>query len=175
MTGPTNGLLRRLSRRRLADTALAALAPVAACGVALGGLTAWAGAGGAGSPTVRIDVSYGRVFLPFGATTETSAYFDITNTGDTEDRLVAVAYSGREAGLSRHVMTPSGAASKKSLDSVDVSAGDTLSMSPHGVDVTLTARPGWRTGDLVRFTLRFERRGSVDALAVVTPPGAAPV
>ncbi|MFC9464172.1 copper chaperone PCu(A)C [Streptomyces coelicoflavus] len=174
MTVPMSELLRRLSRRRLTDTALAALAPVVACGVALGGLTAWTGAGGAGRPTVRIDVSYGRVFLPFGETTETSAYFDVSNTGDTDDRLVAVTYSGREAGLSRHFMTPSGAASKKSLDSVGVPAGDRLSMSPHGVDVTLTARPGWRTGDLVRFTLRFERRGKVDALAVVTPPGAAP-
>ncbi|MET9352927.1 copper chaperone PCu(A)C [Streptomyces sp. NPDC006617] len=174
MTGPKNGLWRRLSRRRLTDTALAALAPVVACGVALGGLTTWTGAGGAGSPTVRINVSYGRFFLPFGETTETSAYFDITNTGDTDDRLVAVAYSGGEAGLSRHFMTPSGAASKESLESVDVSAGDSLSMSPHGVDVILTARPGWRPGDLVRFTLRFERRGSVDALAVVTPPGASP-
>ncbi|WP_217167773.1 copper chaperone PCu(A)C [Streptomyces sp. AC512_CC834] len=162
----------RLSRRRLTDTALAAAAPVVACGIALGALTAWAGAGGAGSPTVRINVSYGRVFLPFGETTETSAYFDITNTGDTDDRLVAVTHSGEEAGLSRHVMTPSGAASKKSLNSVDVSAGTSLSMSPHGVDVTLTARPDWRPGDLVRFTLRFERRGTVDALAVVTPPGA---
>ncbi|MFH8442130.1 copper chaperone PCu(A)C [Streptomyces sp. NPDC018026] len=174
MTGPTSGLWRRLSRRRLTDTALAALAPVVACGVALGGLTVWTGAGGAGRPTVRIDVSYGRVFLPFGETTETSAYFDVTNTGDTDDRLVAVTYSGGEAGLSRHFMTPSGAASKESLEAVGVSAGDSLSMSPHGVDVTLTARPGWRPGDLVRFTLRFERRGSVDALAVVTPPGAAP-
>lgn len=174
MTAPTNTLSRRRSRRRLTDTALAALAPVVACGVALGGLTAWTGAGGAGRPTVRIDVSSGRVFLPFGATTETSAYFDVANTGDTGDRLVAVTCAGREAGLSRHVMTPSGAATKESLDSVGVAAGERLSMSPHGVDVTLTARPGWRTGDLVRCTLRFERRGRVDALAVVTPPGAAP-
>ncbi|MFF0515558.1 copper chaperone PCu(A)C [Streptomyces sp. NPDC004250] len=172
MTSPKNGLTQRLPRRRLTDTALAALAPVVACGVALGGLTAWTGAGGAGSPTVRINVSYGRVFLPFGETTETSAYFDITNTGDTDDRLIAVTCSGREAGLSRHVMTPSGAAAKKSLDSVDVSAGAGLSMSPHGVDVTLTAQPGWRPGVLVRFTLIFERRGSVDTLAVVTRPGA---
>ncbi|MFF6999565.1 copper chaperone PCu(A)C [Streptomyces sp. NPDC008313] len=165
------GSLWRIDRRRLADTALAALAPVVACGVALGGLTAWVGTGGAGRPASRINVSYGRVLLPFGDTRETSAYFDVSNSGEADDRLVAVTYTGRQAEISRHTEAGRGAATKTTLDSTEVPAGTRLSMSPHGVDVTLRAQSGWRPGDLVRFTLRFERGGTVDALAVVTRPG----
>ena len=54
------------------DTLLAALAPVAACGLALGGLSTWAAYGNAGSPA-RIAVTDGRVFLPSGDTRETAA------------------------------------------------------------------------------------------------------
>lgn len=165
------GSFRRFDRRRLTDTALAALAPVVACGVALGGLTAWVGAGGAGRPAPRIEVSYGRVLLPFGDTTETSAYFDVSNSGDADDRLVEVTYTGEQAEISRHSEAGRGAATKEYLDSTEVPAGTRLSMSPHGVDVTLIAQRGWRPGDLVRFTLRFERSGTIDAFAVVTRPG----
>jgi hypothetical protein len=53
--------LRRPTRRRLTDTLPAAIAPVVAFGLALGGLTTWVTAGRAGSPP-RIAVSKGRVF-----------------------------------------------------------------------------------------------------------------
>ncbi len=54
----------RPTRRRLTDTLLAALAPVAVCGLALGGLSTWTAYGNAGSPA-RIKVTDGRVFVPY--------------------------------------------------------------------------------------------------------------
>lgn len=165
----------RPSRRRLTDALTAALAPVAACGLALGGLAAWAGAGKAGSPA-RITVSAGRVYLPYGNTTETAAFFDVSNVGGADDRLVkvtSVAAPG-EIGLGRHRMAGETAAYKEGVDAVTVPAGGELSMSPHGVDVTLRAAAGWRAGDLVPFTLHFERSAPVETVAVVVRPGDRP-
>jgi copper(I)-binding protein len=167
----TTGLWRP-TRRRLTDTLLAALAPVVVCGIALGGLTAWAAAGKAGTPA-RIAVSDGRILLPFGDSTETAAFFDITNLGGTDDRLIEVtsAGTGGEISLSRHRMAGNGAAYRDTVASATVRAGGELSMSPQGLDVTLRAEPGWRAGDLVSFTLRFEQAGAIEATAVVVRPG----
>lgn len=162
----------RPSRRRLTDSLLAALAPVAACGLALGGLTTWVGAGKAGSPA-RIAVASGRVLLPYGTSTETAAFFDVSNRGGADDRLVRVTSSAVSGGiaLSRHRMTAGAAAYRTEVDSATVPAGGALSMSPVGVDVTLRAGAGWRVGDLVPFTLHFERGRPVRTLAVVVRPG----
>jgi hypothetical protein len=168
MTQPS---LWRPTRRRLTDTLLAALAPVAVCSIALGGLTTWVGAGKAGSPA-RVTVSVGRVFLPYGDTKETAAFFDITNSGGADDRLLGVTSSATsgEIALSRHRMIGSGAASKADVDSVPVPAGTEMSMSPNGLDVILRAKADWQPGDLVPFTLHFERSGVVKTLAAVVQP-----
>lgn len=79
----------RPTRRRLTDTLLAALAPVAVCGLALGGLSTWTAYGNAGSPA-RITVTGGRVYLPYGDAPDTAAFFRITNNGGSADRLLKV-------------------------------------------------------------------------------------
>ncbi|MGN5379512.1 copper chaperone PCu(A)C [Streptomyces lasalocidi] len=116
--------LWRPTRRRLTDTLLAALAPVAACSLALGGLTTWAGAGKAGSPP-RITVSNGRVLLPYGDSTDTAALFDIANVGGADDRLVNVtstATRGRIT-LSGHRMLGGRAAYKADVTSAERPCG----------------------------------------------------
>lgn len=162
----------RRTRRRFADGLLAALAPIAACGVALGGLTTWVGSGGAGSPA-RIAVADGRVFLPYGDVRDTAAFFRITNTGGADDRLLKVTSSavGGDMSLSRHRMTSGNAASAQTVDSARVPAGGGLAMSPYGLDVTLRAEPRWRTGTYVPFTLHFEHGGRIEVQAVVVRPG----
>ncbi|NGO12664.1 copper chaperone PCu(A)C [Streptomyces sp. HC44] len=166
------GHVWRPSRRRLTDSLLAALAPVAACSVALGGLTTWVGSGSAGIPA-RIEVTAGRVFLPYGDSRDTAAFFRISNSGDAEDRLVEVTSSalGGDIALSRHRTTGGGAAYGERVDSAAVPAHDVLTMTPHGLDVTVRAGAGWRAGDLVPFTLHFERSGRIKILAVVVRPG----
>ncbi|KUL32097.1 copper chaperone PCu(A)C [Streptomyces regalis] len=163
--------LWRPTRHRVTDTLIAALAPVAACSVALGGLTTWVTQGNAGSPA-RIAVTDGRVYLPFGDTRETAAFFRITNSGGADDRLLKVTSSvGGDPTLSRHRMTGGRAAYGQTVDSAAVPAGDSLAMSPYGTDVTLRAQETWREGDAVPFTLHFARSGSIRALAVVVRPG----
>lgn len=167
----------RPSRRRLTDALIAAVAPLAAVVLALGGLTAWTAAGKAGSPA-RITVTSGRVFLPYGgAGTETAAFFDLANTGGSDDRLTGVTVSRGDGGateLSRHRMTGHGTAYRETVTSVAVRAGGRVPMSPVGVDVTLRSGAAWRAGDLVPFTLHFEHSGTVRVLAVVVVPGDLP-
>ncbi|MGW7256946.1 copper chaperone PCu(A)C [Streptomyces sp. NPDC054834] len=106
---------------------------------------------------------------------ETAAFFDITNTGGADDRLVGVTSSatGGQIGLSRHRMTGSAAAVRDGVSSATVRAGGKLSMSPQGLDAVLRSKAGWQAGDLVSFTLRFEHSGAIETLAVVVRPSGA--
>ncbi|QWB21212.1 MULTISPECIES: copper chaperone PCu(A)C [Streptomyces] len=170
----TGQLPWRPTRRRLTDTLVAAVAPVAACGLALGGLSLWTAYGNAGTPA-SIKVTDGRMFAPTGSTPDTAAYFRIANSGGAPDRLLKVTTAGtgdRGPTLSRHVMTSSNTASDRTVSSVGVPAGTSLAMSPASLGVIVPVRKGgWRTGDLVAFTLHFERGGAVKTLAVVVRPG----
>ncbi|WP_215449658.1 copper chaperone PCu(A)C [Streptomyces sp. ATCC 21386] len=164
--------LKGLDRRRVRDGALAALVPVAACSVALAGLTTWVGTGRAGSPA-RISVTGGQVLLPSAGVPETAAFFRLTNEGGSADALVRATtrdVSG-DVTLSQHRMKQGNAAYGAVIDSVSVAPGDSLGMSPTGVDLTVPVPSGgWRSGDLVSFTLEFRRSGPVKALAVVVEP-----
>ncbi|MFJ7182322.1 copper chaperone PCu(A)C [Streptomyces massasporeus] len=167
--------LAQLTPRRLRDGALAVLVPVAACSVALAGLTTWVGAGRAGRPA-EIRVEVGKVLMPSDGVPETAAFFRITNEGGSADTLIRA--TAREAPgdvtLSRHRMARGNAAYRSLIDSVSVAAGETLAMSPHGVDLTVPVRPGqWRPGDLVWFTLHFRHSGPVRVVGAVVRPGSA--
>jgi copper(I)-binding protein len=163
----------RPTRRRLTDALRAALAPLAACLLALGGLVAWTVTGNAGSPA-RIVVADGHAYLPFGDDPGrvTAAFFRITNSGGAEDRLLRVTSPAArgDATFSRHRMTPAGAAYDQLVDSVEVAAGDRLTMTPDGVVVRVLPKAGWREGDLVPFTLHFEHSGRIETRAVVVRP-----
>ncbi|WP_328429377.1 copper chaperone PCu(A)C [Streptomyces sp. NBC_00443] len=168
----TDSRVWRPTRRRITEGLLAALAPVAACGVALAGLTTWVGSGSAGSPA-RIAVTDGRVFLPYGDVRDTAAFFRITNSGGADDRLLKVTSSAVDGdlALSRHRMTGGRMAYAETVDSARVPAGGGLAMSPYGLDVTLRSDSGWQTGTYVPFTLHFEHGGRIEVQAVVIRPG----
>ncbi|RNG34690.1 copper chaperone PCu(A)C [Streptomyces botrytidirepellens] len=154
--------------RRLADTLFAALAPATACCLALGGLIAWTASGTAGGPA-RIAITEGRVLPAYADGWDTAAFFRITNTGGTDDRLLKVT-SPAAAGaptLNRHRMTGGAAAYGQKVASAAVPVGDGITMSPHGLDVRLRAKTKWRAGDLVPFTLHFEHGGRIDTRAKV--------
>lgn len=160
-------------RKKVRDAALAALVPVAACSVALAGLTAWTGTGRAGTPA-RMRVTDGRLLLPSNGAGETAAFFRVANEGGSDDRLMRVTSPRAPGGitLSRHRMTEGNAAFSTAIDSVGISPGDSLVMAPTGVDLTVPATSStWRSGDLVPFTFEFRRSGRVTVLAVVVRPG----
>ncbi|MGV2919511.1 copper chaperone PCu(A)C [Streptomyces alfalfae] len=162
----------RPTRGRLTEAARAALAPVAACALALGGLAAWTASGAAGSPA-RIEVSAGRMYLPFGGSRESAAFFRVANSGGDHDQLTGVT-SPAASGvmLGRNTATDGNAATMRGAGPVTVAAGGTLEMSPRGLDVMLTLREPVRAGDRVPFVLHFRRSGPVRVSAVVVRPGA---
>lgn len=139
--------------------------------------TTWAGTGRAGSPAV-IRVTGGKVLLPSDGVPETAAFFHIANEGGSTDTLVRVTarHVAGEIALSRHRMQQGNAAYRSAIDSVSVAAGDSLAMSPSGVDLTVPVpSAGWESGDLVSFTLEFRHSGRAKALAVVVRPGSVPI
>ncbi|MEU6124001.1 copper chaperone PCu(A)C [Streptomyces sp. NPDC047123] len=164
----------RPSRRRIRDALDAALMPVAACAVALGVLTTWTASGAAGSPA-RVEVVGGTVFLPYGDTEDTAAFFRITNTGGSDDRLTEVTSPAfDDVMLGRHTTTGRAVASMRMVDSAAVPAGEGLTMSPYGLDVMATLRAPLRLGERVPFVLTFRHGGSVRTQAVVIRPAVPP-
>ncbi|MEU5092669.1 copper chaperone PCu(A)C [Streptomyces sp. NPDC021356] len=157
---------------RLKQLLLAGAAPVIACVVALGALTAWTSLGNAGTPP-DIAVTRARVFLPTGATPDTAGFFRVTNQGDSEDELTEVTSPSvpDKIALSRHRMTPDGAAYRDAADRLHVPARGTLDMSPMSSDVTVPADPDWRLGDRISFDLHFTHSGTVRVRAQVVRPG----
>ncbi|MCF3120552.1 copper chaperone PCu(A)C [Streptomyces arenae] len=164
----------RPTRRALRATVLAALAPVTASAVALGGLAVWAGSGAAGGPP-RVEVAPGTVHLPYGDRTETAAFFRIANSGGADDRLTSVTSPVLdEVMLGRHVAAGDGAATMRMVDSAAVPARVGLTMTSHGLDImarTRTRTP-LKEGDRIPFVLTFRHGGRITTEAVVTRPTA---
>ncbi|MEU8708367.1 copper chaperone PCu(A)C [Streptomyces sp. NPDC048565] len=159
---------------RLRTSFTAVGVPVLACGMALAGLGAWTANGNAGSPP-HVAVTKAYVYLPTGPTPETAAFFTLTNDGGSADRLVHIASTDTVAPprLSEHHMTSYGGAYRQPVDSVTVPADDGLTMTPHGIDVTVRPKGTWRPGEEVSFTLRFAHGKALRIRAVVVRPGAA--
>ncbi|MDT3400406.1 copper chaperone PCu(A)C [Streptomyces sp. B1866] len=147
----------------------AALAPLAAGALALGGLTAWVLAGAAGSPAAPA-VTGARLLLPSNPEA-TAAFFDIRNTGGADDALVGVTAPWRGRAMLGRRVVRAGAGSMRMVDAVAVPAGGTLRMSASGVDVMVRRPPRLRVGDRVPFVLRFRDSGPVRVTAVVVRPG----
>ncbi|MGW6983992.1 copper chaperone PCu(A)C [Streptomyces sp. NPDC054932] len=160
-------------RRRVREGLRAAIVPVVACAVALTGLTLWTSSGAAGTPP-RIAAGNGRIFLPYGNSQDTAAFFEITNIGGAQDQLTGVTSPAvEEAMLSRHESSGLGADSMRMTGAVEVPAGGTLAMSPFDVSVmarTRTKSP-WQAGDIVPFVLHFRHSPPVPVVAVVVRPG----
>ena len=157
-------------RGRLAAGARAALVPVAASALVLGGLTAWSAAGAAGQPS-RVEITDAQVVKSDGDSFTTAA-FRIRNNGDADDELLSV--SSPDAARARLVRTRpggSGSSTMNNLTTAVVPARTTLAMSPYGVDVLIDPRAALSAGQKMRFVLRFRRQGPVEATAVVVRPG----
>ncbi|MFD6434687.1 copper chaperone PCu(A)C [Streptomyces venezuelae] len=160
----------RPSRRRIREGLGGALGPVAACAVALGLLTAWTGSGAAGTPA-RVEVAEGTVFLPYGGTSVSSAYFRISNSGGSDDRLTSVTSPAfDDLMLSQYAPMGGAAAGMRMVDSAVVPAGEGLTMSPYGLDVMVRIREPLRLGERIPFVLTFREGGTVRTEAVVIRP-----
>ncbi|MFJ4863630.1 copper chaperone PCu(A)C [Streptomyces sp. NPDC088748] len=119
----------------------------------------------------QIAAGNGRVFLPYGKSRDTAAFFDITNIGGADDQLTGVTSPAVEdARLSRHRSSGLGADTMGMTGSVRISAGGTLTMSPFDVSVMARTRTGWKAGDIVPFVLHFRHSPPVTVMTVVVRP-----
>ncbi|MEU1145020.1 copper chaperone PCu(A)C [Streptomyces sp. NPDC005863] len=170
LSGSTAGSARVV--RRLKQSALAAAAPVAACLLTLGELTAWTFLGHAGTPP-DLSVTRAYVFQPTGGAPDTAAFFRVTNKGSSADELTEVTSPAVPDGiaLGRHRMTPDSAAYRYATDRLQVPAQGTLDMTPMPSDVTAPADRDWRAGDRMPFDLQFEHSRMVRVSAEVVRPG----
>ncbi|MEU1376576.1 copper chaperone PCu(A)C [Streptomyces triculaminicus] len=157
------------STASLVRTARAALVPVAACALALGGLTAWTASGAAGRPG-SVTVEDARVLLPFGLD-NTAATVRLRNTGDVADELVGVDVPTAGGAMLSRTVVKNGAGSMKMVGSATVPARGTLEMSPHGLDIMVYRPPKLQVGERLPLVLRFRESGVVRAEAVVVRPG----
>ncbi|MBB4895255.1 hypothetical protein FHS39_004322 [Streptomyces olivoverticillatus] len=153
----------------LMRTLRAALVPVAACAVALGGLGAWTASGAASHPAA-VTVEDARVLVPFG-TDDTAAFFRLRNTGDVADELVGVDVPTAGRAMLSRTVVKDGAGSMRMVTEAPLPAHGTLEMSPHGLDVMVTSPPRLRVGDRLPVVLHFRESGAVRAEAVVVRPG----
>ncbi|GHC43143.1 copper chaperone PCu(A)C [Streptomyces cinnamoneus] len=153
----------------LIRTARAALVPVAACAVALGGLTAWTASGAAGRPA-GVTVEDARVLVPFGIES-TAAMVRLRNTGDEDDELVGVDVPSAGGAMLSRTVVKNGAGTMRMVASVPVPARGTLEMSPHGLDIMVYRPPAVRVGERLPLVLRFRKSGTVRAEATVVRAG----
>ncbi|ARZ71210.1 hypothetical protein SMD11_5631 [Streptomyces albireticuli] len=153
----------------LAGAARAALVPLLASAVTLGGLGAWTLSGAAARPAA-VTVDDARILLPFGAD-DTAAFFRIRNTGDVADELVDVEVPDAGGTMLSRTVVERGAGSMRMVPSVPVPAGRAVEMSPHGLDVMVVRPPRLRLGERLPVTLRFRESGAVRVEALVVRPG----
>lgn len=151
-----------MRRAALAGAAGAALLAVgfglAGCGGSGGGTSA------AASPA-RISVS--NAYIPLSATPDMAvAYFDISNTGGSADRLTGVSSpSVRSAALNQSTET-----SMQQIDGVDVPAHGGTQLARGGTHVMLmglTLAP--KVGQQIELRLSFQHSGTVTVEATVQP------
>ncbi|MFI1971949.1 hypothetical protein BLA24_02250 [Streptomyces cinnamoneus] len=156
----------------LLRTARAALVPLAAGAVALGGLTAWTASGAAGRPAA-VTVEDASVLVPFGID-DTAAMVRLRNTGDADDELVGVDVPSAGGAMLSRTVVRNGAGSMRMVASATVPAHGTLEMSPHGLDIMVYRPPKVRVGDRLPFVLRFRKSGTVRGEALVVRAGSRP-
>lgn len=132
------------------------------------GLTACGGSSGgtstAASPA-RISVS--NAYIPLSATPDMAvAYFDISNTGGTADRLTGVSSpSVQSAALNQSTET-----SMRQIDGVDVPAHGTAQLARGGTHVMLMGlSPAPKVGRQIELRLSFQHSGTVTVEATVQP------
>ncbi|MFI9722206.1 copper chaperone PCu(A)C [Streptomyces sp. NPDC052396] len=147
----------------------AALVPLGACALTLGGLGAWTASGAAGHPA-EVTASGARVLLPFG-TDDTAAFVRLRNNGDEDDRLLDVDAPSADGAMLSRTVTRNAVSHMEMVQSAVIRAHGSLTMSPHDLDIMITRPPRLRLGDRLPLVLTFARSGVVRVTAEVVRPG----
>lgn len=103
----------------------------------------------------------------------TAAYLEITNSGSSDDRLLAVS-SERFETIELHMMAlEDGVMNMKMVNEIALPAGETTSLEPGGFHLMLFgATEAMEEGTTVKLTLTFETAGELDLVVPVAKRGA---
>jgi len=163
-------------RPGLASLAAAGAAPLICAAALTALLSAWVATGGAGTIT-RVRIQFSLAAVPMRAYTAQAAaarnaaatYLTIRNLSAAPDELVAA----RSPICRRVVLTRRAGASGSSavVPGLAVPARGTLTLSPFGDDVVLTAPAPFESDMTIPLTLTFRHAGEVTVQAAVTAPG----
>jgi len=122
------------------------------------------------------DLSFDTPFIiqasPMSGTA--GGFIAITNTGDTTDRLVAVAHDGATVELHESLRDSDGVARMEPRpDGFPIAPGETLRLARGGKHIMFVDLDApFRAGDAVDVTLVFETAGEIPVtFAVSTPSG----
>jgi hypothetical protein len=97
------------------------------------------------------------------------AYFTLTNSGDSADRLVAAASSAARSAMPMKDVTQHGASAMVDVPRLTVPAGGTVDLSPGGTHLMLQQlTQTLDVGDTVVLHLRFAHAGSLTVRVPVT-------
>ena len=150
---------------RRAALAGATVAAVLAAGLGLAACGSSSGGASTAAAPARISVS--NAYIPLSATPDMAvAYFDISNTGGSGDRLTGVSSpSVRSAALNQSTET-----SMQQIDGVDVPAHGGTQLARGGTHVMLMGlQPAPKVGQQIELRLSFQHSGTVTVEATVQP------
>lgn len=125
----------------------------------------------AADPTIEVTAAFARASagpMPMGA-----AYLTIRNTGETDDRLLAIETPASDrAELHTHVMTD-GVARMTKVDALTIPAGAAVTLKPGGDHLMLMGLTApLEEGERFPMRLIFENAGTVEVEVPVGSAGA---
>lgn len=120
---------------------------------------------------IKVENAWARASI--GQGTSGAIYVTIVNDGKTDDRLTGVT-TPVAARAELHTMLPEGGIMRmRTLETMDIEAGATVSMIPSDGHIMLIGLQGpLKEGDSFPVTLTFEKAGNVEATVEVVKPDA---
>ena len=103
-------------------------------------------------------------------------YLDITNNGQTADRLIAVDVVGVHMAMIHEMATTDGVMTMRPLAAgLDIPAGATVSLKPGSFHIMMMGlKKPFAVGDVIQATLHFEKAGTIAVEFKVDAMGANP-
>lgn len=133
-----------------------------------------AGASAHEATSKGITVAHPWVRANPSGSTLTAAFMEIKASDAGGDKLIGVATpaAGR-AELHTHIKDGD-VMKMRRVDAVEIKGGESRLLKPSGDHImVLDLKAPLKAGDIVKFTLTFEKAGEIDVDATVEPPGAA--
>ncbi|MBF0563203.1 MAG: copper chaperone PCu(A)C [Alphaproteobacteria bacterium] len=131
-------------------------------------------------PALANDIHAGDIVISHpwarasaGKAGNSAAYFAITDTGKSADRLVDAATPAAESAMLHLSIMENGVAKMKMLSGIDIKPGEVVELKPGALHVMLVGlKAPLKEGDRFPMTLTFQKAGEVKLDVEIHGPGA---